>query len=114
MWSVLPKHHDFYRGLFSSLESQSKVCIHNVHVQLNICLYRSAFCFSFLFQFFITLGENLDYLDNTHTVFGEIGEGLDVLKKLNEAFCDKEHRPYKDIRYETNLEFDNTVEKFLK
>ncbi|XP_053397607.1 peptidyl-prolyl cis-trans isomerase-like 4 isoform X2 [Mercenaria mercenaria] len=49
-------------------------------------------------QFFITLGENLDYLDNTHTVFGEVAEGFDVLKKLNEAFCDKEHRPYKDIR----------------
>lgn len=54
---------------------------------------------SLLFQFFITLGENLDYLDNTHTVFGEVAEGFDVLKKLNEAFCDKEHRPYKDIRY---------------
>ncbi|KAL4232788.1 Peptidyl-prolyl cis-trans isomerase-like 4 [Mactra antiquata] len=49
-------------------------------------------------QFFITLGENLDYLDNQHTVFGEIGEGFDVLSKLNEAFCDKEHRPYQDIR----------------
>lgn len=53
-----------------------------------------------MFQFFITLGENLDYLDNQHTVFGEIGEGFEVLSKLNEAFCDKEHRPYKDIRWE--------------
>ncbi|ESP02173.1 hypothetical protein LOTGIDRAFT_64187, partial [Lottia gigantea] len=49
-------------------------------------------------QFFITLGDNLDYLDNVHTVFGEVAEGFDVLKKLNEAYCDAEHRPYRDIR----------------
>ena len=24
---------------------------------------------------------------------------MDVLMKINEAYCDKEHRPYKDIRY---------------
>ena len=52
-----------------------------------------------LLQFFITMGESLDYLDNVHTVFGEVAEGLDVLMKINEAYCDKEHRPYKDIRY---------------
>lgn len=49
-------------------------------------------------QFFITLGENLDYLDGKHTVFGEVSEGIDVLMKINEAYCDEEHRPYKDIR----------------
>ena len=41
----------------------------------------------------------MDYLDNVHTVFGEVAEGMDVLMKINEAYCDKEHRPYKDIRY---------------
>jgi len=49
-------------------------------------------------QFFITLGESLDYLDGKHTVFGEVAEGQDTLALINEAFCDKEHRPYKDIR----------------
>lgn len=49
-------------------------------------------------QFFITLGENLDYLDADHTVFGEVVEGIDVLIKLNEEICDEEHRPYRDIR----------------
>ena len=24
---------------------------------------------------------------------------MDILMKINEAYCDKEHRPYKDIRY---------------
>ena len=45
------------------------------------------------------MGDSLDYLDNVHTVFGEVAEGMDVLMKINEAYCDKEHRPYKDIRY---------------
>lgn len=49
-------------------------------------------------QFFITLAEDLDYLDGVHTVFGEVAEGLEVLSKINETFCDKEHRPYRDIR----------------
>ena len=49
-------------------------------------------------QFFITLGEELDYLDGQHTVFGEVAEGHDILMKFNEAYCDKEGRPYQDIR----------------
>jgi len=49
-------------------------------------------------QFFITLAEDLDYLDGEHCVFGEVVEGFDVLDLLNEAICDDDHRPYKDIR----------------
>ncbi|XP_023233023.1 peptidyl-prolyl cis-trans isomerase-like 4 isoform X1 [Centruroides sculpturatus] len=49
-------------------------------------------------QFFITLNEDLDYLDGVHTVFGELIEGLDVIKSLNETICDEANRPYKDIR----------------
>ncbi|XP_033739809.1 peptidyl-prolyl cis-trans isomerase-like 4 isoform X1 [Pecten maximus] len=49
-------------------------------------------------QFFLTLGEDLDYLDGKHTVFGEVSEGMDVLTKINETYCDEDHRPYQDIR----------------
>lgn len=49
-------------------------------------------------QFFITLGTDLTYLDEQHCVFGEVVEGLDVLELLNEAICDNDNRPYKDIR----------------
>lgn len=52
-----------------------------------------------MFQFFITLGEDLDYLDGKHTVFGEVAEGFEVLDKLNDAYCDEHHRPYRDIRF---------------
>ncbi|XP_053315939.1 peptidyl-prolyl cis-trans isomerase-like 4 [Spea bombifrons] len=49
-------------------------------------------------QFLITTGENLDYLDGVHTVFGEVTEGMDVVKKINETFVDKDFIPYQDIR----------------
>jgi len=51
-------------------------------------------------QFFLTLDENLDYLDaQGHCVFGEVVEGLDeIVQVLNETICDSDHRPYQDIR----------------
>ncbi|KAF9929046.1 Peptidyl-prolyl cis-trans isomerase cyp6 [Linnemannia zychae] len=49
-------------------------------------------------QFFITMGENLDYLDGKYTVFGKVAEGMDVLEKINGAFTDSAFRPFKDIR----------------
>ncbi|KAL0967353.1 hypothetical protein UPYG_G00251180 [Umbra pygmaea] len=49
-------------------------------------------------QFLITTGENVDYLDGVHTVFGEVSEGMDVLAKINETFVDKDFIPFQDIR----------------
>lgn len=49
-------------------------------------------------QFLITTGENLDYLDGVHTVFGEVTEGLEILAKINETFVDKDYVPFQDIR----------------
>ncbi|KAF7295203.1 Peptidyl-prolyl cis-trans isomerase [Mycena indigotica] len=49
-------------------------------------------------QFFITLADNIDYLDGKHAVFGHVVEGLDTLEKLNDVFTDKEGRPFKDVR----------------
>ena len=50
-------------------------------------------------QFFITLGEKIDYLDGKHAVFGlvvvQVEEGLD---KLNEIFVDQDGWPFKDVR----------------
>lgn len=49
-------------------------------------------------QFFITLAKNLDYLDKqSHTVFGQIVEGLDIITYLNDALVDNKDCPYKDI-----------------
>ncbi|KAL6307159.1 cyclophilin-like domain-containing protein [Sparassis latifolia] len=49
-------------------------------------------------QFFITLADEIDYLDGKHAVFGHVVEGLDTLEKLNEVFTDQEGRPLKDVR----------------
>jgi peptidyl-prolyl cis-trans isomerase-like 4 len=49
-------------------------------------------------QFLITLSPNLDYLDDKHTVFGELAKGLDTLETMNEWLCDKDGMPYQDIR----------------
>lgn len=49
-------------------------------------------------QFFFTLGSDLTSLDGLHCVIGEVTEGHEVLAKLNEAICDTNGRPYKDIR----------------
>nr|CAG4644929.1 EOG090X0971 [Leptodora kindtii] len=49
-------------------------------------------------QFFITLGEHLDYLDGEHCVIGEVVEGHDTLLNINDAICDDDHIPYQDIR----------------
>ncbi|KAJ2733602.1 Peptidyl-prolyl cis-trans isomerase-like 4 [Coemansia sp. BCRC 34962] len=48
-------------------------------------------------QFFITLSDDLDYLDGRYTVFGQVAEGLDVLEVINSALCDDKYRPLRDI-----------------
>ncbi|CAJ1077640.1 peptidyl-prolyl cis-trans isomerase-like 4 [Xyrichtys novacula] len=58
-------------------------------------------------QFLITTGENLDYLDGVHTVFGEVTEGMDVLAKINETFVDKEFVPFQDIRINHTVILDD-------
>jgi len=49
-------------------------------------------------QFFLTLGDELDYLDGEHCVFGEVAEGEEVLSKINNTITDGSGRPYQDIR----------------
>ena len=58
-------------------------------------------------QFFITMGENLDYLDGKYTVFGKVAEGMEVLEKINAAYTDSEFRPFKDIRIKHTIVLDD-------
>lgn len=58
-------------------------------------------------QFFITLGNNLDYLDEKHTIFGELAEGFDTLDKLEDAQLDDTGRPFFDIRIKHTYVLDD-------
>lgn len=58
-------------------------------------------------QFFLTLGADLLSLDGQHCVFGEITEGLEIILKLNETFCDEGHRPFQDIRISHTIVLDD-------
>ncbi|KAF9226749.1 cyclophilin-like protein [Gyrodon lividus] len=49
-------------------------------------------------QFFVTLADNIDYLDGKHAVFGHVVEGFETLDKLNDIFTGQDGRPFKDVR----------------
>ena len=49
-------------------------------------------------QFYITLtSSELPYLNGKHSVFGKVAEGLDVLDKINNVYCDKSGKPFQAI-----------------
>lgn len=59
-------------------------------------------------QFFITLrGEDLEHLEKTHTVLGEVAEGEEVLQILNNLYCDEDSRPYQDVRIQHTYVLDD-------
>ena len=48
-------------------------------------------------QFFVTVAAT-PWLDNHHTVFGEVTEGYDVVRKISEAPRGSQDRPKKEVR----------------
>lgn len=49
----------------------------------------------------------MDWLDGKQAIFGKVVEGIEVLKKLNHALCDDNHRPFKDILIKHTIILDD-------
>lgn len=51
-------------------------------------------------QFFLTLRDNIEYLDGKHAPFGTLvgDESFEALDKINDAMVDANYRPLRDIR----------------
>lgn len=50
-------------------------------------------------QFFITLADDLDFLDGKHCIFGQVVEGMETVEKLNAELVNEQNKPYRDIRF---------------
>ncbi|KAF7638153.1 Peptidyl-prolyl cis-trans isomerase [Meloidogyne graminicola] len=61
-------------------------------------------------QFFITLADELDFLDGKHCIFGQVAEGLETVTKLNEELVNEENKPYRDIRIAHTIILDDPFE----
>ena len=48
-------------------------------------------------QFFVTVAAT-PWLDNRHSVFGEVSEGYDVVRKISQVSRDGQDRPKKEVR----------------
>ncbi|MCO5613906.1 hypothetical protein L7F22_068185 [Adiantum nelumboides] len=61
-------------------------------------------------QFFVTLSDDIEYLDDKHAPFGRVVEGDEkegTLDKINAAFVDKDMRPLQDIRIQQVVVLDD-------
>jgi peptidyl-prolyl cis-trans isomerase-like 4 len=61
-------------------------------------------------QFFIVLGneQSMAHLNDKHTIFGYVAEGMDVLEKIEDAYVrDEDFRPFRNIRIRHTVVLDD-------
>jgi peptidyl-prolyl cis-trans isomerase-like 4 len=61
--------------------------------------------------FYMTLADKkLKNLDDKHTIFGSVEEGLEILDKINSVLVDEKNQPYQNIRIKHTLILDDPFE----
>jgi hypothetical protein len=58
-------------------------------------------------QFYITAREEVSQLDEKHTIFGQVSEGLDVVTRIADAYCDDTGRPWVNLRIHHTIVLDD-------
>ena len=58
-------------------------------------------------SFYITCRDEVDALDERKTIFGQVSEGLDVVDRINEAYCDDAGRPWINLRIHHTVILDD-------
>ncbi|CAB52803.1 cyclophilin family peptidyl-prolyl cis-trans isomerase, RRM-containing Rct1 [Schizosaccharomyces pombe] len=108
VWNVLNKGTRFFKAEFNpslvhnkmGLVSMSTATISSRDDKLLVCGS----------QFIITLSDNLEGLDERYPIYGQVAEGFDTLLKINDAICDEEGQPYRDIRIKHTIILDDPFE----
>ncbi|KAG8462518.1 hypothetical protein KFE25_010343 [Diacronema lutheri] len=58
-------------------------------------------------QFVITTGPAMHRLDESHTIFGRVAEGLEALAAIDAAYVDADGRPYQNVRIKHTIILDD-------
>ena len=86
---INPENNFFKDEIFTKYKHNQKglLCSANIGPNMNTS------------TFYLTLtSNNLISLNGKHSIFGKVTNGFETLDKINEAYCDEENRPYKNIR----------------
>lgn len=88
------------RAELDYLDEKHTVC-NSILVPSNLCKILPLKDFAFLIFSYKYIWRGVPVVNLVYVVFqvfGEVGEGLDTLTRINEAFVDENSRPYKNIR----------------
>ena len=58
-------------------------------------------------QFYITAREEVSQLDEKHTIFGQVSEGLDAVTRIADSYCDDAGRPWVNLRIHHTIVLDD-------
>lgn len=58
-------------------------------------------------SFYVTCRDDVDALNERKTIFGQVSEGLDVVDRINEAYCDDAGRPWINLRIHHTIILDD-------